>query len=143
MTPHAPIVGADRLTGHFGGWPSFHDAEVVRLVLDRHGTDGPTAELVVHVWSVGAEVDPDGRFPRREHALVRLLLERIASVDLAGFNHQNVLFSLDVVAETVGGTEGVRVTLDPSFGVGGSIVCRRVVVADVRPCDETGRPSDP
>ena len=78
MTPHAPIVGADRLTGHFGGWPSFHDAEVVRLVLDRHGTDGPTAELVVHVWSVGAEVDPDGRFPRREHALVRLLLERIA-----------------------------------------------------------------
>lgn len=74
MTSHAPIVGADRLTGHFGRWPSFHDAEVVRLVLDRHGTDGPTAELVVHVWSVGADVDEHGSFQRREHVLVRLLL---------------------------------------------------------------------
>lgn len=141
MTPHGPIVGAERLTRHFGGWPSFHDAEVVRLVLDRQGTDGPTAELVVHVWSVGADVDEHGSFQRREHGLVRLLLERIASMDLAGFNHQNVLDTLDIAAASVGEAEGVRVTLDPSFGVGGSIVCRRVVVADVRPCDETGRPS--
>lgn len=108
------------------------DAEVVRLVwIGTARTARPLS------WSCtsgrsGPKVDPDGRFPRREHAGLRLLLERIASVDLAGSNHQNVLFS-STVAATVGGTEGVRVTLDRVSAWAGSIVCRRVVVADVRP----------
>ncbi len=48
MTVFEHIVGADRLASRFGGWPSFHDAEVVRLMLDRNGANGPTAEMLVH-----------------------------------------------------------------------------------------------
>jgi hypothetical protein len=60
---------------------------------------------------------------------------------LARFNHQNVLFGLEFSEETVEGERAFRVTLDPSYGLGGSLVCGRVVVADVTPCDERGQPA--
>jgi hypothetical protein len=38
-----PLVeNAAALTKIFGKWPTFHDAEVLRIVLDRAGDDGPT-----------------------------------------------------------------------------------------------------
>jgi hypothetical protein len=55
-------------------------------------------------------------------------------------NHQNVLFGLEVSPETVDGEAAFRVTLDSSYGLGGSLVCGRAVVADVSPCDERGQP---
>jgi immunity protein 50 of polymorphic toxin system len=119
------IIGADRLIEHFGAWPSFHDAEVVRLVLDRRGANGPTAEMLVHTVL--------GRY-----SLVRFEFEQITSCELSDFNHQNVLFHLRTDPETAYGKAAVRVTLDSSSGLVGSIVCRRLVVAAVRACDAQG-----
>jgi hypothetical protein len=70
-----------------------------------------------------------------------LLFERLTSIELSEFNHQNVLFGLKVATETGDGERAFRVTLDPSFGLGGSLVCGRVVVADVTPCDARGQPT--
>ena len=141
MTVLEQITGADRLTSRFGGWPSFHDAEVVRLVLDRRGANGPTAELVVHAWLVTDKVDHRGYHVLEKHTLVRFLFERITSIELSEFNHQNVLFGLGIAAEVVEGEPAFRVTLDPSYGLGGSLVCGRVVVADVSPCNARGEPA--
>ena len=141
MTVLEQITGADRLKSRFGGWPSFHDAEVVRLVLDRRGANGPTAELVVHAWLVTDKVDPRGYHVLEKHTLVRFLFERITSIELSEFNHQSVLFGLGIAAEVVEGEPAFRVTLDPSYGLGGSLVCGRVVVADVSPCNARGEPA--
>jgi immunity protein 50 of polymorphic toxin system len=141
MTVLDHITGADRLVERFGGWPSFHDAEVVRLALDRSGTNGPTAEMLVHAWLMTDKVDERGYYVLEKHTLVRFVFERIASIELSEFNHQNVLFGLEVAPETVDGEPAFRVALDPSYGLGGSLVCGRVVVADVTPCDERGEPA--
>ena len=141
MTVLEHITGADRLTSRFGTWPSFHDAEVVRLVLDRGGANGPTAEMVVHTWLMTDKVDDQGYYVLEKHTLVRFLFERVTSIELSEFNHQNVLFELEVAAETVEGGRACRVTLKPSYGLGGTLVCGRVVIADVAPCNERGEPA--
>jgi hypothetical protein len=141
MTIFEHIVGADRLTNWFGGWPSFHDAEVVRLMLDRNGASGPTAELIVHTWLMTDKVDDRGSYVLEKHTLVRFLFELMTSIELAEFNHQNVLFGLEFATETVEGERAFRVTFDPSYGLGGSLVCGRVVVADLTPCDQHGQPA--
>src|SRR5438876_371756 len=140
MTVLQHITGADRLTSRLGVWPSFHDAEVMRLVLERGGANGPTAEMVVHVWRMTDKVDDRGYYVLEKHSLVQFRFERIASIELSEFNDQNVLSRLEVAAETVKGERAFRVTLDPSYGLGGSLICGRVVVADVTPCDERGEP---
>ena len=88
MTVLEHITGADRLTSRFGGWPSFHDAEVVRLMLDRRGENGPTAEMVVHAWLMTNKVDDRGYYVLEKHSLVRFVFDRITSIELAEFNHQ-------------------------------------------------------
>ena len=43
------IEDASRLTAVFGRWPSFHNSEVMRVVLDRTGSGGPSLETQLHV----------------------------------------------------------------------------------------------
>jgi hypothetical protein len=57
-----PLVeNAAALTKIFGKWPTFHDAEVLRIVLDRAGDDGPTIEAQIHVFAMTSRVDDSGR----------------------------------------------------------------------------------
>jgi len=83
---------------------SFHDAEVQALRLDR---EGPTLHLDVAVV-----------FP--EQRIVRLRFENVTDVELDGFNEQNVLFDLKVVAADDGRFD---VELQSSYGLGGSLRC--------------------
>lgn len=136
----ARVAGADRLTSRFGCWPSFHDAEVVRFALDRRGANGPTAEMLVHAWLTTDTVDDRGYCVREKHSLVRFLFERVSEIELSEFNGQNVLFDLDVAAEMIDGERAFRVTFVPSYGLGGSLVCGHVAVAEVSPCNERGEP---
>ena len=43
MSAYERVINGQLIVERFGKWPSFHDAEVVRLVLDRHGANGHTA----------------------------------------------------------------------------------------------------
>jgi hypothetical protein len=133
------VTGADRLVERFGAWPSFHDAEVIRIGLDRHGTNGPTGEMLVHTWVMTNALDDRGHYVLEKHTLVRFVFEQIASCEFSDFNHQNVLFGLEVKRETVDGAAVYCVTLDSSYGLHGRVVCSRLVVADVMPCDARGR----
>ena len=143
MTTLEQILGADRVVERFGHWPSFHDAEVVRLSFDRRGDNGPTAEMLVHAWLMTDKVNDRGYYVLEKHTLVRFVFERVMCCEIADFNEQNVLFGLQITNETVDGDPGFRVTLDSSYGLAGSLVCGRVVIADVTPCVERGEPTPP
>lgn len=47
------IPGAMQLDSWFGCWPSFHDAEIISLHLNRNGN----SFLRVHTWEMTKEVD--------------------------------------------------------------------------------------
>jgi Immunity protein 50 len=141
MTPIDQIINGTKVIARFGHWPSFHDAEVLRFALDRQGSSGPFAEMLIHTWLMTSEVDPQGFYVLQKHTLVRLLFEELLECEFTGFNDGNILLSLEVEPETVEGRAALRVNFPTSYGLDGSLVCGRVVVADVTPCDPRGKMS--
>jgi len=123
----------------FGEWPSFHDAEVVGLSLDREGAEGPSLDLRIHVFETTAEVDSEGVFVQKNHALVTLRFLGVELEHLGGFNEQNVLFDLHITPLDPDEHEGrcIAVRLETSYGLGGEFQCSSCVVADVRPYPTT------
>jgi len=127
------VEHADRLSGIFGRWPSFHDAEVLHLSLDRAGGI-PTLELLVHVFEATSELDANGSYVLRNHTLVRLRFVDLVLEEIAGFNEQNVLFDLTVVEQSSGGGQRrLRVELSTSYGLSGSFECERAIVVEASP----------
>jgi len=107
------IHGAAELQEWFGYWPSFHDAEIVGLHLNRKGS----SSLRVHTWEMTKEIDEKGYYLLAKHVVVEFIFEAVSGLSLNGFNHQNVIFGLAIEKTNA----GFRVTLDDCYGLAGSI----------------------
>ena len=113
------IENQEEVTSIFGSWPSFHDAEIHRLVMERDGADGPSLELAIHL----------------ARSLVNLRFTRIAGDGVSGFNEQNAIFHLEISDLSPEENEGrrFRVSISSSYGLGGLFDCERIIVTGVRP----------
>ena len=123
------IGGAVALADWFGYWPSFHDAEVIRIVLDRNDT----SVLVLHTFATSDELTSSGHYLTHKHTLVSVHFSDVLAVELDGFNHQNVLSCLFFKRRS---DTGWDITLGGCYGVEGRIAAR-----DVRISFEEGLPS--
>jgi len=140
------IEGAEKLVDVFGYWPSFHDAEVLWMRLDRRplcdNCYGPVLETLIHAFEMTNEVGPDGFYVLRRHVLVHLRFHEVAGIMMDGFNHQNVLFGLSISDLRERQMERIQfeVGFDSSFGVSVSLQCYRVEVVSVTPCTKDATP---
>ncbi|MBK7643816.1 MAG: hypothetical protein IPJ19_12350 [Planctomycetes bacterium] len=139
------IAGAEKLTAVFGYWPSFHDAEVVWIHLDRGEQmdgAGPTLEALVHTFEISRDADAIGQLALRHHVLVHLRFRRVVDLKLEDFNHQNALFGLEVteVPDVQSAPNRFQVRLDSAYGMWASFRCRTVECVQVTPCTEDGFP---
>jgi immunity protein 50 of polymorphic toxin system len=107
------VGGAAELNAWFGYWPTFHDAEVLSLILERNGP----SRLRVHTWHRTNQVDDHGYYVLTKHIVVCFVLDKVTDCDLGAFNHQNVVNSLSVEHDA----ESYRLILEPCFGLNGSI----------------------
>lgn len=58
------LPGAEKVISWFGEWPSFHDAEVLELHMDRRGQSW----VKVHTWGMVNQVDATGqRIPEKSY----------------------------------------------------------------------------
>jgi hypothetical protein len=112
------IQGASELEEWFGYWPSFHDAEVIGLHLNRKGS----SSLRVHTWEMTKEMDDKGFYVLAKHIVVEFIFEAVCGLSLNGFNHQNVIFGLAIDKTDC----GFRVTLDNCYGLAGSIEAKSI-----------------
>jgi|HubBroStandDraft_2_1064218.scaffolds.fasta_scaffold456701_1 hypothetical protein len=106
MTQFPNIPGADKLVEWLQGQPSFHDAEVMELHLDRARTSWL---LIMTVY---------------KPAVVRFTLEDVVDLELADFSSQNVIAGMDL--EKKG--DYFRLTLYPCFGIAGFIEAKHIAV---------------
>jgi hypothetical protein len=120
------IPGALDLLAWFGHWPSFHDAEILSIHLNRRGESAVT----VHTRHRTNEVDSRGYFVLTKHVVVTFTLEGILTVELGDFNHQNVISGLGVEKTTT----GYRLTLHPCFGAQGSLEAKGIRIT-IQPGD--------
>ncbi len=139
------ISGAEKLVAVFGYWPSFHDAEVIWLKLDRRPIDngfGPTLEIQIHAFEITKEVNDQGYYVLRHHVLVRLRFLDVVELRVDDFNRQNVLFGLEISDLHERQWEHIffQVRFYSSHGMGASFQCHAIEVVEVTACNEKGIP---
>jgi len=131
MNTHDKIKNCHALISVFGCWPSFNDAEVVWLHLDRRATDlgdGPTIEALVRI--------ADEKLATGS-VLVHLRFAKVVELQLSGFDAPNDLYGLGI-KETA--DRQVEVRFYSTWGVGASFGCQNVEVVGVQPGDHGDTP---
>jgi hypothetical protein len=140
---YASIPGGPELLAWFGRVPSFHDAEIVRLDLNRRAA----STLSIHAWNTTDRVDERGYFVLDRHAVVTFALEDVLDLQLGGFSHQNVIGYLHLRRAPDRpdrrpymwdpAPDDWEVELEPCYGMDGHIRCRRISISFI-----PGMPSD-
>lgn len=132
------VFNREELEARFGGWPSFHDAEILAVRLDsgQRGDGRPSIELDIHVFAVDG-VLPSGKLNFARHTLATFRFEGVEQIDLKDFGPQNVLDEL-ILEElrSPPGAAKTRVSLPSNNGLGGGFNCEEtmvVAVADYEP----------
>jgi immunity protein 50 of polymorphic toxin system len=101
------ISGVEEIVSWYGEWPSFHDAEILELHLERTGR----CWLKIYtVWN--------------KQAVVTFKMEEVTDLELADFSHQNVIGGLEL-EETPTGT---RLIMTPCYGLAGYLEAKRMSV---------------
>jgi hypothetical protein len=133
----AEIENKEVLTEVFGYWPSFHDAEVLSIHLDREGQSGyfgPTSSAKVRVFEITSEVSEHGSYILRHHTLVTLRFFQVDDFQAGGFNHENTLWGLAITDVSDRQLENIKfeVRFSSSYGLEMAFVCKavRVVAAE-------------
>jgi hypothetical protein len=119
----------------FGYFPTFHDSEVLRIVLNREDIKtGPTLETQIYVFEVTPEIR-DGQYVLRHNNVVTFQFLEIDELILEGFNHQNVLSSLNIKDISDQQLEWLKfdVHFDGIFGVDIRFRCRAVKIVNIEP----------
>jgi hypothetical protein len=101
------IHGIEEIIAWYGKWPSFHDAEILELHLER---EGPCRLKIYNVWGKGA--------------VVTFKMEEVTDLELADFSSQNVIGDLELKRTPA----GFRLTLTPCYGLAGYIEAKRMSV---------------
>ena len=119
MTPNVP--GAESVVDWFGKWPSFHDAEIMTLHIDRE-----RSSIRIYTFARSDRIGVDGSFVREREAVVvfeftGIRLLRIEGEDADG---QNVIAAL-MIEQT---NEGYRLDLSPCYGLSGEIYVKELRV---------------
>lgn len=121
------------VTGFYGYWPSFQNANV--LAYER---EGDSIRFTLHTWQVTNEVDEKGRFVLRKHALVAFEFDGISDCEMNAFQAGNVLFSMGV--EEFVAPPCVRVVLDSVMDWSGAFTAEHGRVVSFVPCNKNGTP---
>lgn len=131
------IREAARLIQIFGRWPSFHDAEVLRVRLDHDAEFGAALEADMHLFEMTSDVDERGNFVLRNHTLATLRFDGLAALDLRWFDRQNVIadLSIEEIAEPEEPGQVWHVELASSVGMEASFDCAAITVTTARPFD--------
>ena len=81
------VPGSAELIEWFGYRPSFHDAEVLDLKLDRTGY----STVRVHTFQMADQINSRGFFICTKHVIVSSIFDGVTDLHLNGFNGQNVI----------------------------------------------------
>jgi hypothetical protein len=103
------VPGAAELASWFGSWPTFHDAEVLSVMLDR------SAESVVriHTFRITRAVNSKRFLVCDNHVIVSFFLRGLENNNMTEFNNQNVIGGL-ALQRTANGFE---LELYPCYGI--------------------------
>ena len=117
------VPGGPLLLQWFGGRvPSFHDAEVVTLTLDREGSG---CSIRIHTFEMTPDIDAKGFFVLKNHLVVCFRLSEVVNLELGEFNHQNVIDGLSLSRTA---DRSFRLEMEPCYGLFGFVEARTMSI---------------
>lgn len=133
------VPGGAEMVAWFGYVPSFHDAEIVSLHLNRNGESA----LTLHARDTTIKTDEQGQTIVNKDVVVTFTLEDIAALELQDFSAQNVISGLEFRKITPEGPsfgmqwlntpkplpDFYEIILEPCYGLYGKIQAGRVRIA--------------
>jgi hypothetical protein len=130
------IEKAELIESIFGGWPSFHDAEIHDIVITRDCDSGSQMDIKIHHWQGTGEVDATGHYVSVHHTLTTFRFVGLDDLDIVGFNQQNVISDLEILA-VAEPDSGFSVSMRSLYGCGVTFKCRRICVLSALPYTKT------
>jgi hypothetical protein len=121
------LSGAEIVVESLGYWPTFHDAEVVRVVLERANpveVGKASLRLAVHVrrYETRLAGTADYHLVLLSSALVHFHFEDLYELALSDFNHQNVINAISIKPVNPQ-SEWLWVEVESIWGLGASFGC--------------------
>jgi hypothetical protein len=129
------VVGSEKLTRILGVGPLFTTLKFMKCISSearqRHKLrEFPRLTATIHLWTSTKEVDERGYYILSNHTLATIRFLEIEDLKMEDFNHQNVIFGLEIRQETrdQGPSPFFAVDFDPSHGVDATLMCQRIEV---------------
>jgi hypothetical protein len=137
MGVESKIQNSHLLTDIFGRWPSYHDAEVLRIILDRDEAwpFTPYLQATIHVFEMTSQINERGSYVLKNHVAVTFQFFEIYELKLEDFNQQNVLQGLSIFDVSDRQLERIKieVSFDGIFGVSAKFQCNSISIESVVP----------
>lgn len=100
MDKYLNIEGSEKILKLYGGWPSFHDSEILSVNLGRaktKGKYGPTVTIKLHGFVMTNEIDDKGHYKTVDHAQIVFQFYDVVEFELThGFGTQNPLSEVSI-----------------------------------------------
>jgi hypothetical protein len=100
------MPGADAVVAWFGYWPTFHDAEVTSILLDRAGP----SRVVVHTFEMTPEVDAQGHYVIAKRAIVTFFMEEFIASSMVDSSPRIENFNRQMFSAVFGSRRLLKVT---------------------------------
>jgi len=123
------VEQSELLVKAMGHWPSFHDAKVLGISRMQN-----SCGATIHVFEMTREVDSKGYFILRNHHRVEMSMLGVHSDSLPRHYTGDVLSALSIRRDG----DLIRVDFESHMDNDGSILCERVRLVSVDPCDGDG-----
>jgi hypothetical protein len=131
------VSSGEKFVHRFGGWPSFHDANIHLFNRLANGIT-ETITITVHLFRMTSKLDANNYFILELHTLATLRFEGCIDVALSG-DEGGVIFDLEIKNRGALDTPTFQVKLSSSTGgIEGNFICDRIEVISVDPCDSRG-----
>jgi len=122
------IVQADIVEKEYGEWPSFHDAEIMRVTLSRGLEAGKFAKITADINLYYTKEINKGtaqyEIVKTKDNVITIEFYGVESVVISEFNYQNVID--DLILKEVGTLIGVE--FQSIFGVEATFTCEEMAV---------------
>jgi hypothetical protein len=126
------IINHEVVIQRFGYWPSFHDAEVLKVTFEAHPGYRATVTFLMETHEFINKLNTRGQYKQVNNCLIELQFTGIKEMHFDGFDHQNVVFDL-TLKESKG---NIECTFDSSIGLVASVVAEEALVLKLIPTEE-------
>lgn len=124
--PEEIIKNSNLLNKHFGYWPSFHDCEIKKIILD---SEKDLVNLEIYSFTIENSLKLNGEYKKLNECIIKFILRGIKELSLKDFSDQNVIDEFIIEKHL----DGVKMIIESSNGLEGDIKCEIIEIEEIQP----------